>query len=210
MSKKMSKKEINYFDWFVDAAKVSHTAAVMLKEMLEHTDSNHMEEKTQAIHEVEHKGDELHHELCYHLNRSFITPIEREDILAIGRYIEDTTDAIDEVSIMIDMMAVTSIRPGALQMADMIVDSCAMMVEAASEFRNFKKSKKLKGLLVEINNIEEAGDRLYHSIIKELFAKETNVLNVVRWKSIFAAMEDVLDACENVADLMEGVIMKNS
>ena len=92
----------------------------------------------------------------------------------------------------------------------LIVKSCRALLDATIEFKNYKKAKNLTKLLVEINHIEEEGDRLYQSSVKKLFSSEEKVLDVIKWKHIFDALEDVLDACENVADIMEGVIIKNS
>jgi uncharacterized protein Yka (UPF0111/DUF47 family) len=144
------------------------------------------------------------------LNRSFITPIEREDIIQLSRNIEETIDTIDEVAIMFNLLSVTDVRREAKDLGVLIVKSCGYLREAAEEFVNFKKSKKLMPLLIEINHIEEEADRLYQNSVKKLFSQETNVLDVIKWKNIFDTMEKVLDTCENVADVMEGVIIKNS
>ncbi len=204
----MKTKDVNYFDLFIDAAKVCDKAAQKLSTMLCSTENYMLDAK--EIHEIEHEGDTLYHTLYDHLNRSFITPIEREDILEIARYIEETIDTIDEVAIMFKMLSIRSIRPEAKELVKLIEKSCAALVEATIEFKHFKKSKKLPALLVEINHIEEEGDTLYQETIQNLFANEKDVLEVVKWKSIFDTLEEVLDATENVADVMEGVIMKNS
>lgn len=203
------KKDVNYFDMFIDAAKLCNKAAKMLEDMLDN-DSSLFSEKMNKIHTTEHEADELYHKLYNHLNISFITPIEREDILEIARYIEQTIDTIDDVSIMIEMLSVKNIRPEAKNMLKLIVDSSNVLVLAAEEFKNFKKSKKLSQYLVDINHIEEDGDKLYQQAMKDLFSKESDAIEVVKWQNIFGTMENVLDACENVADVMEGVIVKNS
>ncbi|MDF2567044.1 MAG: hypothetical protein K0R90_500 [Oscillospiraceae bacterium] len=205
----MKTKEVNYFNLFIDGANVCNKAAKLFEQML-NGNVNKIPEMVKEIHHIEHEGDHLYHTLYNHLNLAFITPIEREDILKIAKYIEDTIDTIDEAAIMIDMLVIQSFRPEAKQMVDLIVKISSVLVEAATEFKNFKKSKKLTSLLVEINDIEEEGDKLYQSTIKHLFANEKDVLEVVKWKNIFDTMEDVLDACENAADIMENVILKNS
>lgn len=204
----MKNKEINYFNLFIDSSKVCHRAAVTLESML--LDVSTVPEKANALHEIEREGDELYHTMYYHLNRSFITPIEREDILEIARYIEETIDTIDEVAIMFNMLSIQSIKPEAKEMVQLIIKSSSALVAATTEFKHFKRSKTLPDLLVELNHIEEDGDALYQKSIKNLFANEKNVLDVIKWKNIFDTMEDVLDACENVADIMERVIVKNS
>ncbi|HHW47453.1 MAG TPA: DUF47 family protein [Clostridiaceae bacterium] len=205
---KMTKKEVNYFDMFIQIAGICNKAAKVLGEMI--CDAGNFDSKAQVIHDIEHEGDELYHTLYRQLNRSFITPIEREDILAIARNIEDTIDAIDEVAIMFNILSISSVRPEAKDLVKLIVKSSSVLVEATKEFKNYKKSKELTPLLVELNHIEEEGDKLYQNAIKTLFKNEKDILEVVKWKNIFGIMEDVLDACENAAEVMEGVIIKNS
>lgn len=204
----MAKKDVNYFDLFIDGAKICYRAAEQLENLVQ--DYRNTQAEIDAIHETEHEGDKLHHSVYNHLNVSFITPIEREDILQISRYIEDTIDAIDEVAIMFNMLSVTSVREDGKEFVKLIVKICRALLDATVEFKNFKKSKKLTPLLVEINHIEEEGDKLYHNAVKKLFTNESEIMEVIKWKNIFDALEDVLDAAENAADVMEGVIIKNS
>lgn len=204
----MSNKEVDYFDLFIKAANVCDRAAGGLDELMDNLED--AKEKSIAIHQIEHEGDEQFHVLVYHLNRSFITPIEREDILDISRYIEDTIDTIDEVSIMMDMLSVNNVRYPAKELVNLITKASSALVSATIEFKNFKRSKELPKILVEINHIEEEGDVLYQSAMKDLFTNEKDALEVIKWQNIFQSLENVLDACENVADVMEGVIVKNS
>lgn len=204
----MKAKDVNYFDLFVEGAQVCYKAAEQLGNIVKDDIDTLVE--IAKIHDIEHEGDELYHTIYDHLNRSFITPLEREDILQLARYIEDTIDKIDEVAIMFDMLSITTIRPEAKEFVCLIQKSCKCMLDATLEFKNFKKTKALSPLLVEINHIEEEGDRLYEKCIKYLFSQEPSVLEVIKWKNIFDTLEDVLDACENVTDVMEGVIVKNS
>lgn len=204
----MKAKEVNYFDMFVDAAKVCLKAAEELEKLVKNKANN--EKDIVLLHDIEHEGDELYHKLYYHLNRSFITPIEREDILEIARYIEKTIDIIDEVGMMYNVLSINTVKDDAIVLSKLIIKSCKALLDATVEFKNFKKSKQLSQLIVEINHIEEDGDRLYEDAVKTLFNKETNVLEVIKWKNIYDAMENVLDSVEDVAEIMEGVIVKNS
>ena len=204
----MKNKEVDYFDMFIKSASICDRAAESLDEVFDNLQD--AEVKSKAIHELEHEGDELYHELYYHLIRSFITPIDREDILEVAHNIEDTLDAIDEVSIMMNMLSVSKMREPAKELINLINKGCDAMVAAAIEFKNFKKSKELPKLLVEINHIEEQGDILFQSAMKSLFSSGDDVMEVIKWQNIFNSLENVLDAIENVADIMESVIVKNS
>ena len=204
----MKNKDVDYFDMFIKAVAICGRAAESLDELMDNL--SNAKEQSLRIHEIEHDGDELYHLLYNHLNRSFITPIEREDIIEIAGHIEQTIDTIDEVAIMMEMLSIDEIREPAKEMMNLITKGCAALVAATVEFKNFRKSKSLNGLLVEINQVEEEGDVLYQRSMKDLFKNETDVLQVVKWQNIFNSLEDVLDACENVADAMERVIITNS
>ncbi|NLM50636.1 MAG: DUF47 family protein [Clostridiaceae bacterium] len=204
----MRNREVNYFDLFIEEAKICHKAALELEKLINGKLND--EERIAQIHQIEHEGDKLQHTLLDHLNRSFITPIEREDIILISKYIEGTIDSIDEVAIMFNMLSVSKARTEAHAMAKLIVNGSKILLDATEEFKNFKKSKKLPELIVEINHIEEDGDKLYQNAVKELFSKESDVLEVIKWQNIFDIMETVLDKLEDAADAMESVIVKNS
>lgn len=200
-------KEPDYFDLFIKAASISDRAANSLAELMDNIDD--AKEKSEAIHVIEHEGDDLIHEVFFQLNRSFITPIEREDIIEISSRIEDTIDSIDEVSLMFDMLCAKKAKKGAKEMCMLINRATTALVAATVEFKNFKKSKNLSKLIVDINHIEEEGDTLFHNLMKKLFSEEKDILEIVRWQSIYQALEDTLDSVENVADAMERVIIKN-
>lgn len=204
----MATKEANYFDLFIEGAGICQKAAIQLKNVVKDNIDTLAEIK--AIHDIEHEGDELHHRVYTHLNRSFITPIEREDIMSLAGYIEETIDMIDEVAIMFNMLSVTKVREEGKQMVELIVKASDALLKATIEFKNFKKSKTLSELIVLINHIEEEADVLYQNSVKTLFSKETDPMEVIRWKNIFDTLENVLDSTENVADIMEGVMIKNS
>src|SRR5659263_307733 len=106
---------------------------------------------------------------------------------------------------MMDMLSVHTVREPAKELVNLITKACAALMAATIEFKNFKKSKELPGLLVEINHIEEEGDALFQQAMKDLFSSNAEAIEVIKWQNIFNCLENVLDACENVADVMEAV-----
>lgn len=203
------KKEVNYFNLFIDAAKVCHKSSQKLNEMLLGSSDN-FPLLVKEIHEIEHEGDRLYHTLYGHLDRSFITPLDREDMLAIARNIERAIDAIDEVAITVDLVNVKEIREVAKEMMLLITKSTEYVLKATEEFKNFKKPAALNKYIIEINNIEETGDNIYQNALRNLYSNEKDVLEVIKWGKIMDSLENVLDTCENVADGMEAIILKNT
>jgi predicted phosphate transport protein (TIGR00153 family) len=201
------KKEINYFDVLIKAASYANQAAVALEELL----NNYVDVavKANAIHELEHAADDECHRLTDALNIAFITPIDREDLYGMIKSIDDITDHIEDVSNRFDMFNILVVRPEAIQMSKLIVRATSVLYEALMEFKTFKKSTKVHDLIKDINTIEGEGDRLYRKIVKSLFTENELIVDIIKWKDIYDDMENVLDSCEDVADIIEGVLMKN-
>ena len=202
-------KDVNYFDLFVEAIEHSCKAASMLKEMVANYSDD--EKAIQAIHAVEHDGDRIYHKLVDALNHAFITPIEREDIMQLAQSIDDLTDSIEDIAVRLHMFHITNIRNEAMEFLDVIENGCNTIKKTLMEFKNFKKSKVIGEYVIEINHCEELGDEIYRRAVRRLFDEcAAYPLEVIKWREAFEIMENCCDACEDVADVIEGVIMKNS
>ena len=199
-----------YFDNFVESAHVSCEASKMLKNVLSNFDVATLAESRVALHEIEHKGDSKRHEMTAVIVRAFITPIEREDILKLSQYIDDVTDSIEDILIRIYINNVTQIRPDSLEFMDIVIKCCEAMEEMLKEFHNFKKSKKLNELIIEINRLEEVGDDLYVACMRNLHTTSTDPLEIIAWREIYEFFEKCCDTCENVADIIESIVIANS
>jgi uncharacterized protein Yka (UPF0111/DUF47 family) len=199
------KKEMDYFKMFVKGTEFSLKAARLLEQMLK--DGRLTEEGMMEIKRVEQEADNHMHVLIDHLNTAFITPIDRDDIYKIAKETDDITDSIEAVSNKMWMMHVTRITPAMLQMAGYVVAACEMLVKVMSEIRNHKKHNKLSEYVVEINHVEEMGDRCYKDAMYELFGTEKDPIELIRMKEIYGELEGALDDCEDVADVVEGIII---
>ena len=205
----MAKKEFDYFEAFIEMGEVSKEAAVCLKEIL--NNYSNKEENMTRMHEIEHRGDQLHHKLNDELNRSFITPIEREDILGLGDAIDDLTDCIEDIIVRLYIFNIDTLRSEAFELCDVTVEACDKSILALKELKNYKKSQNIAQYAIEVNNCEEKGDEIYHRAVRRLFTEATdNPVELIRWRELFAVMEKCLDACETLADLIRAVVMKNS
>ena len=204
----MATKNYNYFDKFVGQMSLCKKAAQQLMDMIENYSD--VSVKAEAIHATEHEGDELLHEILSELNRSFITPIDREDIVSLIHELDDITDSVEDVANLFDMFSITQVKPEALEMAKLILAGCETLYDAVAEFAHFKNSKKISDLIIRVNKAEEDGDRMYRGVIKAMYQKEKDPIAIMKWKEIYDAMENVLDDCEDVADLIDGLIIKNS
>jgi len=207
----MSKKSDSYyFQNFIECVECGCQAAKMLEDNLNHFDTELLQEKLDELHRIEHDADKKKHEMMAVLVKAFITPIEREDIILLSQSIDEVTDKIEDVLIRIYINNVQQIRPEALAFIKVIIRCCEALKEIMEEFADFRKSKTLHGLIIEINALEEEGDRLFIEFMRRLHAEVTDPIEVIAWREIYVYLEKCCDACEHVADVVESVIMKNT
>ncbi|WP_227762218.1 DUF47 domain-containing protein [Zhaonella formicivorans] len=205
---KLTPKEDKFFDLFISSAHTMYKAAQLLKELVE--DLKNGESKFKEIKEMERKGDQQLHEIFKELNKSFITPIDREDIYGIGKQMDDIADFIESTASRFIMFKVTAATEEAKTMSNLILNCTKELIDLMEELKVMKKSKKLTEKIIEINRIEEEGDALFRQAVTGLFSGNTPVIDVIKWKEIYERLEQTLDACEDVANIVEGVVMKHA
>lgn len=204
------KEQFNYFDCFVRMAEYSSAAANLLMNLLKEFSPDNLSAKIVEMHEIEHSADLLKHELLERLAREFIAPIEREDIVTLSQEIDNVTDSIEDVLLRMYMFRVQALRDEVFQFTELIVKCCTAQEKMMQEFKHFRKSNVIKDYIVEINRLEEVGDRLYSEAMYNLFEPGTDPVIIMTLTEVFDHLEHCCDACEDAADIVEGVIMKNS
>jgi predicted phosphate transport protein (TIGR00153 family) len=158
------------------------------------------------IKDYEHEGDRLTRELVDLLNRTFVTPFDRDDIYNLAGAIDDVCDHVDEAAGNIAGYGVEEIRPKAKEQAHVILRSAEKLNDAVNRLEGFKDSGRQ---LHELRDLEDEGDRLNRAAVAELFSSEQDPLVVLRWKDIHEQLEEAVDACENAADVLEAILVKN-
>jgi uncharacterized protein len=158
------------------------------------------------IKELEHEGDRLTREVVDLLNRTFVTPFDRDDIYLLAGAIDDVCDHIDEAAGNIVGYRVEQIRPKAKEQAQVILRSAEKLHEAVSRLEGFKDSSSQ---LHALRDLEDEGDRLNRAAVSELFTSGEDPIGVIRWKDIHEQLEEAVDACENAADVLEAILVKN-
>jgi uncharacterized protein len=158
------------------------------------------------IKELEHEGDRLTRELVDLLNHTFVTPFDRDDIYELSSAIDDVCDHVDEAAGNISGYGVTEIRPAAKEQAQVILRSTEKLREAVERLDGFKDADRQ---LHELRDLEDEGDRLNREAVSELFRTERDAIAIIRWKDIHEQLEEAVDACENAADVLEAILVKN-
>ena len=207
----MAKKENNYyFESFIKGMSFASEAAHMLKGSFENFDASGIRTQIVEMHAIEHSADMVKHDMMERLVKEFLPPIEREDIVELAHTIDDVTDCIEDVLQRMYMFNITSLRPDAAKFTDVIADCAEALKDMMCELHNFKKSTVLREKIIQINNLEEAGDRLYSEAMHDLYTNEKDPIAVIAWTAVYERLEKCCDACEHVADKAEQIVLKNS
>lgn len=206
----MAKKNTDYFAMFTDGVSHSCSAAALLCECFAQYDPASLSARIDEMHKIEHTADGVKHDMMHCLVKEFLPPIEREDIMELSSTIDDVTDSIEDVLLRLYMFNIRALRPDAQDFAAVVERCCASLREMTLELHNFKKSSLLREKVIEINHLEEDGDRLYTEAMRRLYTQETDAVAVAAWTEVYNQLEHCCDCCEDVADVVERVVMKNS
>ena len=197
-------REEKFFSDFQALANELKRGAATLEQML--APDRPIWDKADEIKEVEHKCDFLTHEIIQRLNRTFVTPLDREDIHTLARSLDDVMDAIDASATLVRLYRLDSVRFGARELAHVINASSK---EVRSAFGALAQHKGVIAHAVEINRLENEADRVHQDAVGRLFDSEQNPLMVMKWKEALDFLEAATDRCEDVANVLEGVVVKH-
>lgn len=208
---RMKKTKFDYFDAFEELTKLAVKEAEVLIGAFENfTDASALEGVLEDMHKLEHRGDEINHEIYSSVATDFMPPIDREDIVQLAGALDDVLDCIEDVVSHMYMYDVRVLPEEVFRFGELIRESCAALEKATGEFRHFKKSKTFKQMLVDINTYEETADGVYRQAIRNLHTTESeHVMRVLVWSRIYWRMERCCDACEHAADISETILLKN-
>ena len=199
-------KEEQYFSFFAQMTSYIYDASRALVEMLNDNNGSYTEH-LKRIKTIEHQCDDLTHSISTKLNKSFITPFDREDIYLLSGALDDVVDLIDDAARAMVMYDVHESTAHARRFADVIQQ---MAVELHEIVSMLAKPSGISPRLVELHRLENEGDEIYHAAIAELFRNATDPLDVIKWKDIYEKLEAAVDRCENVANIIESVIIKHT
>ncbi|MDB5084765.1 MAG: hypothetical protein JWN30_1651 [Bacilli bacterium] len=202
----MNKKR-DFFELMVQASENIEIAAKSFSEGLR--DLHDPEKFAENIKIIEEHGDQLTHDIIHLLNATYMTPIDREDIFKIAVTIDDVLDAIEACASRFDLFMITHIPSPIISFTANIVECTTEMTEALRKLKK-RDFRTIRPHVLRINELENEGDKLYRAAMKSLFAGEPNPLDVIKYKEIYELLESVSDKCEDVADLLESVVMTNS
>ncbi len=205
LSKLFAPKEREFFDLFEEAGANIVRAAGLLERMVEHWPDN--AELAREVVICEQEGDRITHDIIQRLNQTFVTPIDREDIYDLASGLDDIVDWIEEVADFFGLYRIEAPMEQASQQAKILNLSCQQVAQAIPRLRTFDD---IHHFTVEINRYENEGDRVVREALANLFEAGIDPMLVIRWKDIFERLEDAIDATERVANILEGITIKNT
>lgn len=207
---KEKKKGFDYFASLVNMAQFALEEAKYLKSVFENFNPEEIEKHYLHMHDLEHQCDTEKHDLTTALVKEFLPPIDRDDLFRLSHITDNITDSVENIVAYLFMANIRALRPDAMEFVNIIIECCENVVLMLKEFRNYKKPAKLQEYVIILNDMEEKGDRLYAQAMHELSCEDTNVRELIEWRSIYKIFESCLDAAESLADNIESVIMKNT
>lgn len=206
----MKKEKYNYFDEFIKLSDYIVQSAEILKDTFVNFHADKLEEKTKEVHVLENEADRIIHVMRNNLIKDFMPPIDREDITLIAHRLDDIEDSIDEIMINMKIYNVTMIREDVNEITDILLKATNAVKEMFLNFKNFNKRAIIKQKIIEVNSLEEEGDRVYEKLMSNLYRKEVSSIELIKWTKIYEWLENAIDCCEQVSDCAEDVIVSNS
>jgi predicted phosphate transport protein (TIGR00153 family) len=198
-------KDREFFDLFEEAATNAVRAADLLDQMLRSYPEN--ADLSRDILICEQEGDRITHDVIQRLNNTFVTPIDREDILLLAGALDDVVDFTEEVADYLGLYKIEAPMEQAQRLAHILLQATRQVAEAMPRMRDFRD---INHYTVEINRLENDGDRTVREAVASLFEGGIDPMVVIRWKDIFERLEEAIDACEHVANVLEGIVIKNA
>ena len=207
MKLKISNRSEAFFELFVASAHNIRVASEQLKDMV--GDFRDLEMKARRLQEREHEGDQITHEIIRMLNTSFITPMDREDIYVLATALDDVMDAIEAAGDLLVLHSIEAPLPEMKAQIEVLVQATGQTEEA---LRNLAKMRQidLEPYWVEINRLENEGDKIYRRAVADLFSGDHKAMDVLKWKEVIETLEEALDGLENVANVIEAVTLKHA
>jgi hypothetical protein len=197
-----------FFELFDKSARNLVVASEALTDLLEHFEN--VGTKTVHLKDLEHEGDEITHEIYLQVHKTFVTPFDREDIAALAQRMDDVMDYIEGASTAIRIYGISQPTAAARGLADLIRLQCVQLEKAVSVLRHKGRLKSILEQLKEINRLENEADSLYLDSMAELFRGEMNAVDIIKWRDVYDQLEEATDSCEQVAYVLEAIVLKHA
>lgn len=195
-----------FFELFEEDAKNLLAGAKLLRELMDRYDQ--APRLVKKLESLEHEGDRITHDLFAELNRTFVTPLDREDIHALAAAMDSVLDQMDAAADTMVLYGVDRPTDQAKLLTDIIVDSAEQLYQAVAVLRSRRNIREMLVYCVEINRLENEADEVRRQVLASLFREESDVIKIIKWKEIYELLEKATDCCEDVADVLQTIVLK--
>ena len=203
-------RDKKFFELFEKASANLVETAKCLLEAVSTNDEQKRSERIKQIEKLEHAGDQITHDIYKELGTNFITPFDREDIHELASSVDDVLDFIHGSAKRMQLYKLTLITPPIIKLSELILNSTEELHKAICELRNMKNIRNITDACVRINSIENHADDVFDSAVADLFEHEKNPIELIKYKEVLAALETATDKCEDAANVIETVMVKNA
>lgn len=201
-------KNEKFFDLFEESTENLVQAAGVFAELVEHWEN--IDEMVRQITDLEHHGDSITHRIIAELHGTFVTPIDREDIALLAQRTDDVMDFIEAAAVRMVLYGVDKPTDRAKQLADILVRVTSEVDKAIPRLRHRRDLAHMREHCIEINRLENEADSVRRSALTELFHDQVEIAEVIKWREIYEHMENAVDSCEDIADILEGIMIKRA
>jgi predicted phosphate transport protein (TIGR00153 family) len=201
-------RDERFYEFFESSVKKVVEGAVQLEDLIR--DFRDVSLKAKKIKDTEHEGDVITHDTIEMLNRTFVTPLDREDIHDLISSLDDVLDYIEACAERLSLFKIGKTTEEAMLLVGVLVKAVQELEQAVFKLRGLRGADSIMKNCIEINRLENEGDYVCRAAVAKLFEPENNPLEVIKWKEIYETMENAIDRCEDVANVLEGIMLKNA
>ncbi|MCX7982606.1 MAG: DUF47 family protein [Syntrophales bacterium] len=201
-------REEKFFDLFEELAAKIHEGSLLFLDMV--TNNKDFESKLTKLKEIEHEADMITHRTYEKMHKTFLTPLDREDIYALVNKMDSILDMTEATAVRMGIYKVKKTYPDLIEQARLLTNATKKVMEIVHDLRDMKNAPKILEACIEINTLENAGDNILRSCMANLFEREKDPIELIKWKEIFERFEETLDTCEDVSNIVEGIVLKNA
>ncbi len=207
MKLKISQRSEAFFELFLESARNLHATVDLLRDLID--DYREVDLKAKRIQDREHEGDEITHAIIRRLNTTFVTPMDREDIYRLGSSLDDVLDAVEAVANLFVLHAIEQPLPEMKGQIEVLSRAAEQTEQAMAALPKMNR-EILEPFWIEINSLENEGDKIYRRAVADLFSGDHKAMDVLKWKEVIENLEEAIDGLENVANVIESIVLKHA
>ena len=207
----MRKREkFDYYNKFIEMTEYILKSVDILKKTISDFNVNNLDDSINEVHKLENKNDRIVHAIRNNLIKDFLPPIDREDIAAISKRLDNIEDGIDGIMRNLRMLNIIKIKDEVIELIDILMACCGAVNDMFLNLNNFKDAELINEKISQVNKLEEKGDIVYGKLMTLLYGEDKDPISIIKWTKIYTYLEEAIDVCEDVSDCIADIVMKNS